>query len=388
MLIWSAMLIPFVMAVILLAFFHHRTKWWEFAIPLAVSALLCGGFKVLAEYSATKDMEIWNGWVTQARYYEDWNEYIHKTCTMCVAHDKNGACSSTITYDCSYVDYHPEHWQITESNGYEFEVTKATYDYLVRLFLPLGAHPIFVELNRNYHTNDGDMYQADWPGTDATVEPVNLSFNYENRVQASRSVFNYEHISEEEAQKAGLFSYPDVTLFNYPAVLGDCGEHTKEANDLLRFHNSKLGRDKKLRMWLLCTPSTDPTFGQLQESFWVGGNKNEVVLVLGEGWTHVFSWTDSKEALIEIRDYAASVREPLSIVSFMAARLAKEKELRRDFQEFSYLTVETPTWAIVVTFVVTLLVNLGLSYFIIVNEFHDDDHYYGYRRNPFARLRR
>ena len=370
MMIWLALLIPLLTAVILAVFFHHRTKWWEFAIPFVVSLLLVGGFKVLGEYSATKDMEIWNGWVTQSRYYEDWNEYIHQTCSRCVGHDKNGACSNTMTYDCSYVRYHPEYWEIIESNGTEFEVSKKAYDYLVHLFIPLGARPTFVDLGRNYHDNDGDMYKADWPQTDGTVEPVNMSYSYENRVQASRSVFNYQHINDAEALKLGLFAYPQVGLFNYPSVLGDCGQGTKEANELLRFHNSKLGAQKQLRMWVLCTNSADPGFGQLQESYWVGGNKNEVVVILGQGWTHVFSWTDNKVPLIKIRDFANRYRDTVMLVNFMAETLGQEFQ-RKDFQEFSYLTVETPTWCIITTFVLTLLVNAGLSYVIIINEFHD-----------------
>jgi hypothetical protein len=332
-----------------------------------------GGFKALSEHLGTKDMEIWNGWVTEARYYEDWNEYIHQTCyyTTCSGSGKDQTCT-THSYDCSYVDYHPERWEITESNGAEFEVDKKTYDYLVRLFIPLGSRPTFVDLRRNYHTNDGDMYKAVWPGTDGTIEPVNMPYSYENRVQASRSVFNYQHISDQEAQKLGLFAYPRVGLFNYPSVLGDCGPETKEANELLRFHNAKLGKQKQLRMWVLCTASADPGFGQLQESYWVGGNKNEVVVILGQGWTHVFSWTDNKSPIIEIRDFASQSNSLLMTVNFMADKLGREFQ-RKHFREFSYLTVETPTWCIVTTFILTLMVNVGLSWFIIHNEWDDDD---------------
>lgn len=370
MFIWLALLIPLFTAIILAIFFHHRTKWWEFGIPFVVSLLLVGGFKLIAESSATRDHEIWNGWVLSAHYYEDWNEYIHKICSRCVAHDKNGACTSTMYYDCSYVDYHPEYWEIKDSNGSEHAVNSKTYQYLVRFF---GVAPQFVELNRHYHTNDGNMYQVLWPKTNETVEPVNVSYSYENRVQASRSVFSYQKISEEEAKQLGLFEYPEVSLFNYPSVLGDCGEGTKEANERLRFHNSMLGRSKQLRMWILCTDQADPAFGQLQESYWVGGNKNEVVLILGKGWSHIFSWTDNKAPLIEVRDFANQNRSPAQIADAMGEKLGADF-VRKNFEDFSYLTIETPTWAIVITFLVTLLTNVGLSYFIVHNEWYEEWH--------------
>lgn len=374
MFIWIALLIPLLTAAVLAIFFHHRTKWWEFAIPFAVSVVLVGGFKLLAETLGTRDKEIWNGWVMESRYYEDWDEYIHRTCSMCVAHDKNGACTSTMTYDCSYVYYHPERWEIEDSNKSEHGVTKATYDYLVKLF---GQRPVFVDLHRGYHSNDGDMYKVAWPKTDQTVEPVNVSYSYENRVQASRSVFNYQHISDKEAAKLGLFTYPDVSLFNYPSVLGNCGPNTKQANERLRFHNSMMGKVLQLRMWVLCTPSTDSTFGQLQESYWVGGNKNEVVVILGQGWSHVFSWTDNKAPLIQIRDFASAEWDPVKVVDRMATEL-RAGFVRKNFADFSYLTIETPTWCIVTTFVVTLLANVGLSWFIVVNEWSEEPNYRRY----------
>jgi hypothetical protein len=370
MTIWGAMLIPFLMIAVLMIFFRHRTKWWEVAIPLLVSVLMVGGSKWMAENYGTKDMEIWNGWTVQARYYEEWDEYIHQTCTMCTGYDKDGFCNSEITYDCSYVSNHSPHWEITDSNGAGHGVSQESYQYFVKLF---GHTPIFKDMQRNYHSVDGDRYHVNWPKTDATVEPVNVTYAYENRVQASRSVFNYAQISDSKAQELKLFTYPEVKLFGYPSVLGDCGAQTATANERLRFHNSMLGSKKQLRMWILCTDSPDPQTGQLQEAYWVGGNKNEVVAVLGQGWVHVFSWTDNKTPIIETRDFLKSQgREGLlQSVDFMSEKLDQQFQ-RKHFAEFSYLTIEPPTWAIVVTYVVTLLVNCGLSYFIIVNEWDDD----------------
>lgn len=373
MLIWLALLIPLLVAAVLGIFFHHRTKWWEFGIPFLVSLALVGIFKVAAEHSATRDSEVWNGWVMSSHYYEDWNEYIHQICSReeCYGSGENRVCHTEL-YDCSYVLYHPEYWTVEDSNGTEHEVSEASYNHFVRLFLPLGARPTFVDMHRSYHTDDGDMYQVLWPGSPATVEPVNTKHGYENRVQASRSVFNYQKIKKEEAKQLGLFEYPKIQLFNYPAVLGNCGPNTEMANNRLRYHNAMLGKSKQLRMWLLCTDSPDPSFGQLQESYWVGGNKNEVVVILGKGWSHTFSWTDNKEPLITIRDFATQDSDPVRVVDAMAHYL-EAGFVRKNFEDFSYLTIETPTWAIITTFIVTLLVNVGLSYLIIHNEWYEEE---------------
>lgn len=376
MTIWFAMFIPVVIAVVLMLFFHRRTKWWEFALPFLVSALLCGGFKMMAEAGATRDSEVWGGWVTEARYYERWNEYIHQTCyrQQCSGFGKNRTCVS-VPYDCSYVANHPERWEISDSNGAKHEIGKERYSYFKSLF---GQEPLFVDLKRNYHSVDGDMYKVQWPKTPATVEPVTTLHLYQNRVQASRSVFQYVPVPEEEAQAKGLFEYPEVQLFDYPTVLGDCGPQTEAADKQLRYFNAVLGREKQLRIWFLCFNSADAEVGQLQEAYWVGGNKNEVVIAVGTGpegnvnWVHPFSWTDRQQPLVEIRDFilAQESLDPVSAAGFIGPKL-KEEFVRKQFADFSYLTVEPPLWAVITTYVVTLLVNIGLSWWLVINEFHE-----------------
>lgn len=381
MFIWLALLIPVVTTLILLFFFHHRTKWWEFAIPFAASLLLVGICKLIAGQIGLKDMEVWNHWVVDVRYYEPWDEYIHRTCsyTTCSGSGKDQTCT-THYYDCSYVAYHPEYWAVVDSGENTFEISQEKYRSLVKKF---EVQPFFVELNRNYHSYDGNMYKAPWSGTVATLEPDNISYSYANRVQAARSVFNYETVTEEQAKVLGLFEYPKVSTFDYPSVLGNCGDNTKEANAKLRYWNAVLGHAKELRMWMLCTASKDPNFGRQQEAYWVGGNKNEVVVILGDGWTHVFSWTDSKTPLVEIRNYAAENRDPLLVADFMADKLASGF-VRKHFEDFDYLTIEPPTWYIVLTFCLVVLLNGGVSYFVIVNEHHDDEDYVGYGARGYS----
>ncbi len=371
--IFGAMIIPFFAAAVLLLFFQHKTKWWELAIPIVVSVVLCGGFKWMAEASATRDSEFWGAWVTSSHYYEDWNEYIHRTCTRTVSCGKD--CTTTQTYDCSYVDYHPEYWAVKDSNDAKHTVTQPTYNHFTSLF---GMNPQFVDMRRGYHTNDGDMYQVLWPKTDATIDPIVTTHTYENRVQAARSVFSYVAISREDAQTSGLFEYPEISLFNTPSVLGKCPGDMTAANERLSFYNGTLGRSKQLRIWMLCFQGGDLQKGHLQEAYWVGGNKNEVVVAVGTnddgtvGWVHPFSWTDNKQPIYEIRDFIAAQGsfDPVAAVEFIAPKLQESFE-RKHFEDFSYLTVEPPLWAIIVTYVVMLLVNGGLGYFVVMNDFHE-----------------
>jgi hypothetical protein len=367
--LYGALIIPFIAALVMLIFFHKRTKWWELGIPFVAAAVLIAGFKIGGEYAATKDGEFWGGWVVEVRYYEDWDEWITKTCTRSVSCGKD--CTTTESYDCSYEEYHPEYWQVNGSNGEARRVSQNAYNTLVKKH---GTPVVYKDLHRSHNGNDGDLYFNQYPGTEVAFTPIFTDHSYENRVQASRSVFSYRPIDEEEVAARGLFTYPEsVGLFDFPSVLGDCGPGTKAANQRLQYHNAKLGRAKQVRMWMLCTDSADPTFGQDQESLWVGGNKNEVVLVKGNGWQHIFSWTDHKEPIIETRDHVASMTtfDPVGAVDFMAGKVGAEFE-RKHFEDFSYLTVETPTWAIVTTWILVALASGALGYWNVVNDFHDD----------------
>ena len=369
MYIYSALVIPFLAIGLALIFHHHKVKWWEAIIPFAVALVCIVVSKAIAEDLATRSYEYWGGWTVSAHYFEDWNEYVHKTCTdtHCSGSGKDRTCYTTIR-DCSYVDYHPENWALLDSNGQTHSISEAAYTALKKR---LGTSPQFVDMHRRYHTNDGDQYKVLWSGQDTNVVPIFTKHNYENRVAASRSVFNYKKVSSDEALKLGLFAYPEnVDLFNFPSVLGSCGQDTARINTKLSFYNAKLGRIKQLRMWVICLPSADPSIGREQEAYWTGGNKNEVVVIRGTGWTHVFSWTDDKTPVINIRDFSAS-HELSATVDFMAEELNKSF-VRKQFEDFSYLTIDTPLWCIVIAWILTLLTSGATTWWVIHNDFSDE----------------
>jgi len=107
--IFGAIFIPIIVAIVLFAFFKHRTMWWEVLIPLVASIIFILISKWVAISSLTSDTEYWNDVITEARYYEEWDEWIDQTCETCTTdNDGNQDCT---TYDCSYRDYHGAYWQ-------------------------------------------------------------------------------------------------------------------------------------------------------------------------------------------------------------------------------------------------------------------------------------
>ena len=46
----------------------------------------------------------------------------------------------------------------------------------------------------------------------------------------------------------------------------------------------------------------------------------------------------------------------------------KTNFIRKEFEDFSYLTVDPPFWAIITTYILTLLITVGMSYWAVNND--------------------
>ena len=375
MIIWGAIAIPILTAIVLLAWFRHRTLWWEFLVPFVVSIICILVFKYTTEKVQTSDTEFWGGWATHAEYFERWNERVPcshtKYCPDTCRH------SDGSTYSCSRpcgkqhmydVDDHPARWVLHDSNGESQSIGSGAFEGLADKW----HSRTFVDLHRDYHTVDGDKYVATWDSNEATFVAVMTSHTYENRVQAATSIFNFPEVDPKEW---GLYEYPGIGAYDQVAILGASGSQAQEADALLRKWNAKLGRPKQVKMFILVFGS-DSTLdaGISQEHYWNGGNKNEFVLALGTDssgkvtWAHPFSWTEVDRLKIDMREYALNQGQLnlVDLVNYMVPQVEEHFE-RKSFADFSYLTVEPPGWAVALSYILTLLVNSGVSYWIIRN---------------------
>ncbi len=392
MIIWGAMAIPIAVAVILLLWFRHKTVAWEFAIPFVVSIICITGSKYGTEKVQTADSEFWGGWTTHAEYFERWDEevpcthtkYCSKTCTRSdgSTYSCDEPCGTEHMYD---VDDHPPRWVLHDSNGDSQSITSGQFDSLASKWHSRQ----FVDLHRNYHSIDGDKYVATWDKDDKTIVLVTTKHTYENRVQAATSIFNFQEVDPKVWK---LYDYPGIGTWDQKAVLGNV-KGVQEADTYLRFWNAKLGRSKQVKMFILqFGPDSTLETGLAQENYWVGGNKNEFILALGADrsgkvtWAHVISWTEVDRLKIDVREYTLNqgILDLPDLAKYMVSEVGK-RFVRKPFAEFSYLTVEPPGWAVALSYLLTLLVNLGLSWWIINNRHQEwmPPADMGWRRNRF-----
>lgn len=390
MIIWLALLVPVITAFVLFFFFRHKTAWWEFAIPFLASLLFIWIMKFTTELSLTSDTEYWGEPITQAIYSEPWDEEVPcrhpKYCTRynsCKSRDSKGNCRGGYEeYQCGYkhaydVDYHSEYWEVTTASGNSSNISQAEFNRYVNKW----GNKSFVDKHRDYHSIDGDWYVSTCPNDDSKIECFVTSHSYENRVQASHSVFNYPDVEEKDVAFYGLYDYPSI-YENYKqiGILGP-GDSTKAiAENKIQILNAKLGPKKQVKVFVLVFKNKSDDVAYHQECYWKGGNKNEFVVCIGVDnamnvtWCRPFSFTEVQEVKVETRNYVESMGKlNLSKVSDFLYTEIDQKFKRKHFRDFSYLTVEPKGWQVILTFILTVVINLGLSLWLIKNEYDEEN---------------
>lgn len=246
MTIWLSLLIPVFTAFILYFFFRHSTVWWEFIIPFAASLILIAIMKFSTELSQTSDTEYWSETASKAIYSEPWNEEVscrHSYDCNCSTDSKGNKTCSTCYMHSYDVDYHPAYWALVSSSGNSIGISESKYNY----FVDKCKNKSFSDQNRDFHNIDGDWYITYWPQTDNTIECMVQSKSYENRVQASNSVFNYPDIEDKDKKFYELYDYPDITEgYKQKSILGYGDSTQKSAEFKMDILNARLGPKKTI----------------------------------------------------------------------------------------------------------------------------------------------
>lgn len=383
MLIWLCLLIPLIGAIVLLKWYKHTLVWWEVLVPLVACFFFILIFKFTVEKIQTSDTEYKGALIVEARYYEYWETYVRKTCYRTVKCGKN--CTTSVPYDCSYCDHNPEHWTMINSLGQEFSITKEHYDYLKKLW---KSTPQFLELDRDINHSffgcgqDGDAYVIKWDLQALTSRSTTETNTYDNRVQAAHSAFDFLDVSEQDVKTYKLFEYPEVEGYSQENVLGLDSMPYIPRNKidtlkiLAHYLNGKLGPEKHARIYFLFFEAKDQLVASMQEAYWDGGNDNELVICIGIDpktqnfrWVKPFSWTPNRQVIPEIREEIMEVGklDPVKICNRVES-VVRAKYKRKNFEEFSYLTVDPPEWSIWVTAILTAIITFLLSRWATVND--------------------
>ncbi len=370
--IWLALLIPLIAIVILVVFYSKHMNIIEYLVVFLVPIICILIGKGCSVSNQTKDTEYWNSYGINAVYEEAWSESWVELETYTTTDSKGN--TEIHTRLVNKTAYHPEQWTLNDNINSSYSISEK---YFNELCVKWGNKK-FKELNRGSHTShtitkDGDAYVTDYDNIFDHIVSVCKKHNYENRVQCSGSVFNFQKVSKETMTQYGLFDYPKENKFNFNPIMG---YHDICASEKLQRFNALNGKEKQLHMMLLVFMYQPLEAGLFQESYWKGGNKNEFILCVGLSdtnitWTKVISWTENEELKIKTAREIKEMKEfdVVKIVNYMGERIPP-MFVRKHFKDFNYITIQPTTTATIITFIITLLVTIGISFMCIYN---DDD---------------
>lgn len=141
-----------------------------------------------------------------------------------------------------------------------------------------------------------------------------------------------------------------------------------------------LGPAKQANWVVLITSNPSQAYADAVRVKWLGGKKNDVVVVLGApeypklSWVRVLSWTDKELFKVELRDdlLALNVVDRERVLGTLE-RHTTSSFVRKQMRDFEYLSSEIlpPTWLIVLIAIGGALCSVGLSIHLSTNHIRD-----------------
>ncbi len=316
----------------------------------------------------TSDTEWWGNYTIGVHYYDDWNEEVpcrHPIyCTRTYeCGDSKQSRTCTEEYICGYehaydVDYHSEYWSIRWDNGNESNISRSDYYYWSTFW---GSKFYKVELNRDYHDNDGDDMACDWDLRPESSQSLITEHTYTNKVQASNSVFKADRVDSTDIAQYHLFEYPKPESGSQKIVLGPVLVDKPTAK-LLEYINGYYGSKKQFKLFVCVWRNQSEITAERQHSYWENLNKNEFLVCLGvDGanqvqWCKSYSWMDKPALSVKVEQWFRE-NKSLSLSRFATWLPANITEYwsRKHFRDFEYLQIEVTQSQYTSMFIVVMI---------------------------------
>lgn len=361
------LLIPLVWPFVAKAIWSHEITLPQMGINLGVGVLVVLAGYYGSRYAQGYDIEIHNGRLTSktSEHVSCEHSYSCNCREICTGSGKDRSCSTTC--DTCYEHSYDVDWKLKTEVG-DIKVSR------------VDRRGIF----------EPPRFSRAQPG-----DPVSVAKSYQNYIKAAPdSLFSKATEQTLKAQFEGrLPAYPDdvhdLHYVNRVIVQGvpvpDVARWNSDLQELL----ATLGPKKQVNAVLVMTNEVNPNFAEALRAAWLGGKKNDVVVVLGMpqypeiAWTRVFSWTDRELFKVELRDDL----QELHTLDRAAVMATLRKHIERDFvrksmKDFAYLQneVEPPLWLVVLLALGSLGVSVGVSMYFARNSGHYYRQNHRYRR--------
>ena len=355
----------------ILFIFNKNINIGEWLGSTAIAFLISGCMHFFAIYSMTADIQTLSGEITHISHFPRWVEEYQERHeeTYTTGSGKNAQTHTRVWYTTEH-DTHPEHWiaflsfgRINEAKDISletFNAIKANFGGVIED----GGKQSCNHFSGSFDGGDNNIYRTS--NKTGYIYPVTTTAYFENRVKAAPTVFSFIKVPT------------NVPVYNWPEnpnwmasdrLLGVAGISPLEFDRM----NSRLGYHKRVNVIIVGFNSADSMLGKWQESKWIGGKKNDLVITYGfEGkkvlWTYCFGWTE--------QDICKRNLENIVIENSIDNALLPliEKEVRfsyviKDWTKFSYIQIEPPLWSYITLISIMLVIQVCFWGWAHCNEF-------------------
>jgi len=328
----------------------------EMAVIVGVLAAVAGISVAVCYYGNTTDHEVWNGTVTsKKRETVSCSHSYSCNCRSCNC-DKDGRCSTCC--DTCYEHFHDYDWDVYTSNGETVTIDRV------------------------------DRQGVDQPPRWTAVrigEPTTLPHRFTNYIKGSPGTL-FRNSGQAAKFKGQLPQYPKVyDYFRMDRLIDDSGTVSNPAswNTSLSEINGRIGSAKQVNAMVIVTRHPREFFYALEES-WIGGKKNDAILVIGvdadskPAWTEVMAWVKDEGFKVKLKEDALNLPkvEREAILAVFEKNIVASYQ-RKPMHDFEYLKASivpsTLQWVLVL--LISSLISFGLVWY-----FHNND--------PFEDIRR
>lgn len=356
MIFFSFFALPFLVAMASFFLSGKKITLKELAVNLVVNAAVVSIIVAIVLHVNTSDTEIWNGRVAQkSRDVVSCSHGYPCNChEVCSGSGKDRSCYTHC--DTCYEHSFDVDWNLMTTNNERMSIERVD--------------------------SQGISEPTRWTSIQVG-EPTSVAHSYKNYIKGSPdTLFRTQDDAEVRVPDypANIYDYyrlDRVILFG-GATLSDLPQWNKDLSEI----NGNLGSKKQVNIVLVLAGSMTKEWFQKIQRKWVGGKKNDVVVIIGsspEGalnWVDVMAWTDHSIFKVKMRDTIMSIGRIDRVAMFKAiADEVQANYKRKSMSDFKYLeaSVRPSLLEYIIGIMISVLMSFGLSIFFWENDVFDEE---------------
>lgn len=346
---------------------HTTITWGEMGLNIGISVLLVVIVYAIGMTRHTADIEVLNGEITG-------KERKRVSCSHSYPCNCRQSCSGTGTSrtctticDTCYMHSYDIDWRVY-TNLSSFNIRRLSSQ-------GLEEPPRWTKVKKG--------------------EPVAQLHRYRWYVKAAKdSLFNLDNSTKERFQEL-IPAYPQE-IYDYhrlrrtlPVKVHIPGPELYEYNQQLSLALRTMGPKRQANVVIVIVNTPDQMYLEALQAAWLGGKKNDVVVVLGTpnypeiSWAGVITWSDSELFKVKLRDdlRALGTASPDGVIPIIQDNVMKGF-VRKKNEEFEYLKkeIKPPVWLLCIGAFLGLGSSVGLSILFHKNDMVNASHWRTRRR--------